>query len=270
MKAQWVCNNEAVHMANHRVALPWECSQLLGVCNVKTSWWEVENSKRKEVLSCRALHPRDYFLTEIESALFTISIKLGTPVNHMRCSPVISLLLLLPAADDICVRDTGNVWELLLLHQLPLLWPCCWAYQWQLPTFPAPGEKENFLKTLNSKVPSPLASLQQRLLISEAWSELGKLLEKSKRSATATPILCMKIFSNNFRNLFARRLISLSSGQSLWLCACALVTERGLAGWKVFAHSSTCKSRWRLHILLKSFNLQEEKIHASCIWNANF
>lgn len=77
MKAQWVCNNEAVDMANHRAALPWECSQLLGVCNVKTSWWEVENSKRKEVLSCRALHPRDYFLSEIVSVLFTISINSG-------------------------------------------------------------------------------------------------------------------------------------------------------------------------------------------------
>lgn len=77
MKAQRVCNNEAVHMANHRAALPWEYSKLLGVCSVKTSWWEVENSKRKEVLSCRALHPRDYFLSEIVSALFTISINSG-------------------------------------------------------------------------------------------------------------------------------------------------------------------------------------------------
>lgn len=57
--------------------LLWECSQLFGVCNVKTSWWEVENSKRKEVLSCRALHPRDDFLSEIVSVLFTISINSG-------------------------------------------------------------------------------------------------------------------------------------------------------------------------------------------------
>lgn len=95
-------------------------------CNVKTSWWEVENSKRKEVLSCRALHPRDYFLLEIVCS-FYFFYKLRTPVNHVRCSPVISLLLLLPPADDICVRDTGNVWELLLLHQLPVLCPCCSA-----------------------------------------------------------------------------------------------------------------------------------------------
>lgn len=159
----------------------------------------------------------------------------------MRCSPVISLLLLLPPADDICVRDTGTVWELLLLHQLPLLWACCWAYQCQVPTLPALGEKENFFLFEDSDLKSSQSSsiIVVEVLISEAWSELGKLLEKSKRSATASTTLCMKFFSNNFRNLFARRLISLSSGRSLWLCACALVTERGLAGWKVFAHSST-------------------------------
>lgn len=77
MKAQWVCNNESLHMANHRLALPWECSQLLGVCNAKMSRGEVENSKRKEGLSSRALHPRDYFLLEIASVLFTIFINSG-------------------------------------------------------------------------------------------------------------------------------------------------------------------------------------------------
>lgn len=77
MKAQRVYNNEPVHMANHRLALPWECSQLLGVCNAKMSRWEVENSKRKEGLPSRALHPRDYFLLEIVSVLFTIFINSG-------------------------------------------------------------------------------------------------------------------------------------------------------------------------------------------------
>lgn len=99
----------------------------------------------KEKESCLAGH----YTLEITSfgncvCPFYFFYKLRTPLNRVRYTLVILLLLLLPPADDICVRNTGNVWELLLLHQRPVLCLCCCAYQWQLPTLPALGEKDYF------------------------------------------------------------------------------------------------------------------------------
>lgn len=67
--------------------------------------WKIPKEKK----SCLAGH----YTLEITSfwklCSFYHFYKLRTPVNHVRYSPVILLLLLLPPADDICVRDTGNV-----------------------------------------------------------------------------------------------------------------------------------------------------------------
>lgn len=195
MKAQWVYNNEPVHMANHRLALPWECSQLLGVCNAKTSRWEVENSKRKEGLPSRALHPRDYFLLEIVSVLFTIFVNSGpqwimwdTPLwSHCcyschqlmtfvwkrqgvreNCSPApaacaVPLLLLLPTA----APHPLSVWGKRLLF---LFANISWRPRWELKS------------SQSSSI--TVAEVTDTVLRRPELNWVSPL-EKSKRSATA-------------------------------------------------------------------------------------
>lgn len=279
MKAQWVCNNEAVHMANHRAALPWECSQLLGVCNVKTSWWEVENSKRKEVLSCRALHPRDYFLSETVSVLFTFSINSGphwtvwdTPLWSCCCYSYHQLMTFVWETQGMCENCSSCTSGLCCA-------PAAAPTNGSFPPSQHLEKKITFpicqhqLKTENSKVHSPLASLQQRLLIAEAWCELGKPLEKSKRSATASPTLCIKFFSNNLRNLFARRavIIDLYDWVQVHLCGHVHVhwqQKEALQSGRCLLTEALCKSRPRDYISCWTV-LTYRKIHGSCIWSAN-
>lgn len=188
-------------MANHRLALPWECSQLLGVCNAKTSWWgEVENSKRKEGLPSRALHPRDYFLLEIMSVLFTIFINSG-PQWIMRDTPA-------------AATPTTSWWDLLweswglrengssctsCLRCAPTAAPAC--------TAPHPlslwGKRLHFPfaninwrpRTQSSQSSSITAADITDTVLRRPELNWGSPLERSKRSATVPTSLMHNVFS---------------------------------------------------------------------------
>lgn len=159
MKVEWVYNNELMHMANHRVLCHGNAHNYLvfAMQRCHEDKWKIPKEKK----TCLPGH----YTLEITShwklcLCFLLFLWTQDPSESCEIHPVILLLLLLPSADDICVRETRSTWEQLLLHQLPALCSCLCSHQHQLPILPGFGEER-----LHFQLPTLMEDWEENLKV---------------------------------------------------------------------------------------------------------